>query len=102
MATRAGDELMFSISQSERHRVMCAHCGRVYVGQSQALTWAAAKACADSHQLNVDNPGPAATKLVPLSYGPGPGKRVGGGAKGGAGGAVCRPWAVCGACCEDP
>jgi hypothetical protein len=28
----------------------CAHCGRVFEGDSQAQTWEAAKACASSHQ----------------------------------------------------
>jgi hypothetical protein len=30
---------------------MCAHCGNVYTGDSEALTWFQAKACAGSHQV---------------------------------------------------
>jgi len=30
---------------------MCAHCGKSYTGDSEALTWYQAKACAGSHQV---------------------------------------------------
>jgi hypothetical protein len=31
--------------------VQCAHCGEVFKGDSQALTWWAAKAHVDTHQI---------------------------------------------------
>jgi hypothetical protein len=66
---------MYQQQQLAETEVQCAHCGEKFRGLSQALTWSAAQAHADGHQVKSYAHAPALKPAAGIATGIEPSKR---------------------------